>query len=151
MRHNILGRNYRYRWFYLSRNQSWRSEKASFSELVKEADLDWGAAWNEDSWKGVEKRIEEAHAFSIEKGFTLLIACLPVSFQVYADFLNDFPQRRLRGIAEKHNLPFVDCLPTLREHKDTPLFYDHCHLNEEGQNIVAKELSRYILNEGILR
>lgn len=151
MRHNILGRGYRYRWLYLSKNPKWKTDKQYFKELVEDANLDWGAAWNEDSWGIVEKNIQELNKFSVEKRFKLVVMCLPVSFQVYADFLDDTPQERIRAIVVRENIPFLDLLPQLRRNNKLNLFYDHCHLNAEGQNIVAQELYRFLIANKLLQ
>lgn len=145
MRHNMLGAGYRYRWFYLSKNPKWRTDRVYFKKMVEEANLDWGAAWNENSWGIIESNVQELKKFSEEKNFKLLIACFPVSFQVYADFLDDTPQKNIMGITTKNNIPFLDLMPKLRENNRIKLFYDHCHLNVEGQRIVAEELAKYIL------
>lgn len=151
MRHNILGKGYRYRWLYLSKNPKWKSDKQYFKELVEEANLDWGAAWEESSWGIVERNIQELNKFSVENGVKFIVMCLPVSFQVYADFLDDIPQKRIRAIMEKGNIPFLDLLPKLRQDNKINLFYDHCHLNADGQNIVAQELSRFLITNKLLQ
>jgi len=63
--------------------------------------------------------------------------CLPVSFQVYADFLDDAPQKRIKAITEKENIPFLDLLPKLRQDNKMNLFMTICHLNADGQYIVS--------------
>lgn len=39
----------------------------------------------------------------------------------------------------KNNLPFVDLTRTLP--KDTSVFYDDCHFNENGSRLVAKAIT----------
>ncbi|MFA4889287.1 MAG: SGNH/GDSL hydrolase family protein [Candidatus Omnitrophota bacterium] len=146
MRHNILGKSYRYRWLYMSKTDKWKKDPVYFGDMAKEADLDWGAAWNEDSWEVIKKNIMELKKTAIEKDFNLLIACLPVSFQVYSDFLDTRPQDKIASIALSENIKFIDLLPALRRNNKLALFYDHCHLNAEGQRIVAGDLAEYILN-----
>jgi len=150
MRHNILGKGYRYRWLYLSKNPKWKSDKEYFNKLAEEANLDWGAAWDEGSWGIVEKNIEELNKFTRENGIKFMVMCLPVSFQVYAGFLDDTPQKRIRAIAEKEGIPFLDLLPQLRKNNKSNLFYDHCHLNSEGQHIVAQKLYQFLVTQKLL-
>ncbi|MFH1239561.1 MAG: hypothetical protein V1653_05550, partial [bacterium] len=69
MRHKILGKGYRYRWYELSKNPLWKKDKAYFMKMVDEADLDWGAAWNNDSWMTVEQKVNEFKNLSVEKNF----------------------------------------------------------------------------------
>lgn len=151
MRHGILGKGYRYRWFYLSKNPKWKNDKEYFKKLIEEANLDWGAAWNDNSWNSVESKIEELKEFSKKNNFKLLIACFPVSFQVYTDFLDDIPQRRIANIASKLNILFLDLLPKLRRKNEIALFYDHCHLNIPGQRIVSEELARFIIDNKLMQ
>lgn len=42
----------------------------------------------------------------------------------------------------KNNLPFVDLTLTLP--KDTSVFYDDCHFNENGARLVAQEVAKFI-------
>lgn len=151
MRHNILGKGYRYRWFYLSRNPQWKSNKEYFKKLVEEANLDWGAAWDDGSWGIVEKNVRELSKLSLEKGFKLVVMCLPVSFQVYADFLDGSPQERLRAITNNENIHYLDLLPKIRQNNKLNLFYDHCHLNAEGQYIVAQGLYQFLITNKLLK
>lgn len=146
MRNNLLGKGYRYRWLYLSKNPQWIKDRAYFRRMISEANLDWGAAWEDDSWGMVNRNIDELKSISREKGFKLFIVCFPVSFQVYAEFLEDIPQRRLADICAKSNILFLDLLPKLRENNNSALFYDQCHLNIAGQSIVSEELARFIIN-----
>lgn len=146
----ILGKGYRLRWFYLSKDTKWKYEPEYFRDMVKEADLDWGAAWNDNSWGIVRQKIKEIKQLSVKRGFKFIIVCLPVSFQVEAEFVDDFPQKRLMSITGQEEVFFVDMLPALRENNNRPLFYDHCHLNEEGQRLVAEELTEYIIQHKLL-
>lgn len=143
-KHNILGKRYRHRWFYLSQNPRWKTDPAYFKEMIEEADLDWGAAWKEGSWQLVEQQLLELKRLAADNNFILVLACFPVSFQVYALDSDTLPQKKIKSITQEKNIYFIDLLPELRKHNQEQLFYDHCHLNAKGQRIVAQELAQYL-------
>ena len=151
MRSGVLGKGYRYRWFYLYRNPRWKSDREYFAKMVRDANLDWGAAWDECSWPGIDKSIKELKDFADSYRVKLIIICFPVSFQVYADFLDDYPQKKIEAIAREYNIPFLDVLAQFRNNNKVDLFYDHCHLNVEGRYLVAGELAKFILDNKFIQ
>ena len=83
-----------------------------------------------------------AQAHSI-KGWSkkFAVVLFPVSAQVttnLADPFIDYPQRQLSAFANAANMQFFNLLPDLKRHKNLRLFVDQCHLNREGNRIVAK-------------
>jgi hypothetical protein len=73
------------------------------------------------------------------------VAALPVSFQVYAERLDDAPQREIEARARRLCYGFLDLLPALRRHRDLDLFFDHCHLRENGNQIVGQTVAERLL------
>jgi hypothetical protein len=113
-------------------------------KLAKLAQYDWGAAWEKDSWEIVDDRLAALKSLSREHGFEVAVVAFPVSFQVYADFLETYPQERLREIATKYDFGFVDLLPVLRQHTDKKLFFDQCHPGVSANAIIGEEIADYL-------
>jgi lysophospholipase L1-like esterase len=122
----------------------WHGDRQEFMKLAKLAQYDWGAAWEKDSWEIVDDRLAALKSLSREHGFEVAVVAFPVSFQVYADFLETYPQERLREIATKYDFGFVDLLPVLRQHTDTKLFFDQCHPGVSANAIIGEEIADYL-------
>ena len=136
----------RFGWLKKQKTLPWKSDREAFLELAKSAKYDWGSAWEDDSWKVIEKGFKELKELSDKYEFKVLVNILPVSFQVYADYLEDMPQRKVIEISESLGFKTLDLLPVLRKHKDKDLYYDQCHPKKVGNEIVAEALSTYLLH-----
>jgi lysophospholipase L1-like esterase len=125
----------------------WQDDRQGFLKLVTLARYDWGAAWVPESWEIVDDRLEVLKALSREHDFKVAVVAFPVAFQVYASFVEAYPQERLRGIAGKHDFGFVDLLPVLREHSNERLFFDQCHPRIRANAIIAEAIAYYLRAE----
>lgn len=130
-------------WVGADRALNWREDPKEFMQLTEMARYDWGAAWQPSSWKIIEPEFTRLAQLSLIHGFRVLLAALPVSFQVYADFVEDSPQKQLALLASRFEFSFLDLLPVLRQHRQEELFYDQCHLRPLGHEIVAEELAGF--------
>lgn len=145
LRRWISGRgDQRFAWILDLRRLPWMTERPAFLELAGRARHDWGAAWDPGSWAAIEAQLDRLDALARTHGFRVALACLPVAFQVYAQFLEDGPQREMAERARRRGLPFLDLLPVFREHRGRNLFFDHCHPNEEGNDLVARALAPFV-------
>ena len=124
-------------------------DRNDFIKLAYIAEGGWGAAWNDGSWNIVETYFQKLAMLSEEHGFKVIIAVMPVSFQVYADFLEDTPQRKLKEKAQKLNFYFIDLLPILRGHRQQKLFFDQCHPKANANDIIGRAISDYLESEVI--
>jgi len=136
-----------YEWLSMPIPKDWSTNRDSFLEYAYAARHDWGAAWQPKSWEIVERQFSRLRAHAAAHGFDVLMAAFPVAFQVNADYVEDYPQRRLAALCEQSSFPFLDLLPVLRTHRDKDLFFDHCHYNEEGNEVIAEALARFIRAE----
>jgi hypothetical protein len=131
----------------------YRTSPEAFNAMAVAAFDDWGAAWSDSVWREVLepllwglKRVTDRH------GLRLFVLCFPVSHQVDAQHPADFPQRRLREIAARMEVPMGDMLPHLRaaaRASNEPLFYDHCHYTPRGSAIVAEATWAFLRANGI--
>lgn len=143
-KNKLVRQNFRFGWIQMAKNNEYVKDKKSFFALAKAANLDWGAAWEDSSWPMVEKYLAKMKKVAEEKNIQLAVVCFPVSFQVYADFLENTPQEKLKNICQSMGIDYLDLLPVFRGHKDQALFYDHCHPNIEGNKLIARELYTYV-------
>jgi len=140
----LIRENFRFGWIDLAKDGRWRDDPDEFMELVQEADLDWGAAWDGESWLIVEEYLSKMKGLSEEEGFRLAVVCFPVSFQVDAGFIMDHPQQELSRICQRLDIEFFDLLPCMRMYNNTRIFYDHCHLNLAGNEVSAECIKDFL-------
>jgi len=140
----LVRENFRFGWIDLAQEERWRDDPDGFMELVWEADLDWGASWEQESWVMVEEYLLKMKDLSEVQGFRLAVVCFPVSFQVEAGSIYDYPQQELGRICERLGLEFFDLLPCMRMYNSTRLFYDHCHLNLAGNEVSAECMKDFL-------
>jgi len=125
----------------------WRKDRAAFNRLICDAALDWGGAWSEVSWAKMEPVLERFRDVCRARGIRLVFVAFPVRFQVESDFVDDFPQRRLKALARRLDLDVLDLLPLLRRDyrsMRSPLFYDDCHFTPAGHKLVAPWIHDFI-------
>lgn len=147
----------RMRWIngqYQFRN--WQTDEGEFRSLVDLAADDWGAAWQPDSWKIVEKKLTELSRLSLQYGFSVILIAFPVKFQVKTVFVVNQPQAQLKRLAENYGFRFLDLLPALRsvnlmdDAMGAPdrqeLFLDQAHLSTYGNKIVGLKIASFLKN-----
>ena len=120
---------------------------SEFLQVVKEAQFDWGAAWNVSLDTNVFPTLTEIRDEYARKGVRTAVALFPVSLQVYTILRGPFigsPQRRLAKFANAENIPFFDLLPSLKEHNNLRPYADPAHLNRAGNRIVADTIYPFL-------
>jgi len=140
-------RKERFQWIGLEKGMNWKSNRDDFIHLASLAKHDWGAAWEEDSWEVVESNLDRLKALSLEHDFEVAVIVFPVSFQVYADFIEDSPQRALKEKALERGFKQFDLLPLLRENNKVELFYDYCHPMKKTNDIIGKSVAEFLEKE----
>ncbi|RIL08651.1 MAG: hypothetical protein DCC75_08345, partial [Proteobacteria bacterium] len=106
----------RFGWRSLTGELNWSSDREAFLKLAGSAEFDWGTAWQAESWVKTRGELLHLKELALRHKFEVLIVALPVSFQVYADFVEDYPQRELQRISAELGFSFLNLLPALREH-----------------------------------
>lgn len=130
-------------WVSAQNKLDWAHNRGEFMKLVDLARFDWGAGWQEDSWKLVDWELTRLSQLSQTYHFRVALAVFPVSFQVYADFMDDAPQKKLRQLAGSLGFEVLDLLPALRGSKSLDLFLDQCHLTPAGHKLVADKMTSW--------
>jgi hypothetical protein len=135
----------RFAWIHAFRTLPWADDREAFQKLTALARYDWGAAWTDEAWPVLGAELDRLQTLSQQHGFEVAGVAFPVSFQVYAKFLDDEPQRRMAGEAKRRGFAYLDLLPMLRAHTDQDLFFDQCHPREATNDMIGKELARFLL------
>ena len=133
-------------WTSAMNKLNWSSDRRTFLRLAGLAKYDWGAAWDPASWEVIDRGLEELQALSERNNFTVVVAALPVAFQVYAAFLEDTPQRILREKVKRRGFFFLDLLPFLRKYRkeEKDLYYDWCHPTGKTADFIARVLAGFL-------
>lgn len=135
----------RFSWISQYKTTPWQTDRRAFVQLAGLAKYDWGAGWEPDFDTVAAPYLDDIRSLAGANNFKVLVAAFPVWFQIYADFVEDAPQQQLRKASTGRGFAFLDLLPVLREHRDTKLLFDHCHPNEYGNELIAKEIAQALL------
>ena len=124
-----------------------RSDGDGFYRQVLDSFSDWGGAWSPHMWDYIQPLFAELKLRSEERGFRVVVVGFPALPQVEAEALHDYPQQRLRAVADQLDLPLLDLLPIFRARHHTgagKLFYDQCHHTPYGNQVIAESIYRFI-------
>jgi lysophospholipase L1-like esterase len=139
----------RFAWTSRSNSLDWQHDRDAFRSLVHLARYDWGSAWLDSSWRVVEGEFLRLRKLADRHRFEVLVVVFPVSFQVYSDFVDDKPQRLLAEAAAAHEFDHMDVLPLLRQHRESELFFDHCHPRVLANALIGKAIADHLLESGL--
>ncbi len=134
----------RFAWKSLLDTTPWKTDPQAFRALAAAAPFDWGSAWNEDSWSTVERGVQKIQELTQRHGARLGVVIMPVKYQVVADFKDDLPQQRAGAILSRLGIPYMSLLDLEREYRTEDIFYDWCHPNERGNEIIAPAIENFI-------
>jgi hypothetical protein len=134
----------RFGWKSLVDTTPWSTDPKAFRALAAAAPFDWGSAWNDDSWATVERGFKKIQELTHSRGARFGVIIMPVKYQVDAEFKDDAPQQRAGEILRKLGIPYLSLLDLEREHRSEEIFYDWCHPNERGNEIIAPAIERFI-------
>lgn len=126
----------------------WKDSPSDFSKLAELAQYDWGSAWKDSSWQEIAPHFERLKRLSSEKHFQVMVVAFPVLYQLEAKDLDDHPQKELEKLAEKNGFSFFDLIPALRKPDPERFFFDHCHPNELGNQVIAVALAQALMRSG---
>jgi lysophospholipase L1-like esterase len=131
----------RFAWLERQHRLPWKTDRDALRELAWSARYDWGAAWDQDSWATIDREFGRLEALARAHGFAVSIVIFPVSYQVYADYLDDAPQAEAKKLASRHGFRSFDLLPALRAHRTENLFFDQCHPRPDASALIAREIA----------
>jgi len=107
----------------------------------------------ENGWKEVETSIGEMRSLGEKHGFQLLVVLFPMADEVIGGYPNATYRARLREMAERYEIHFVDLLGPFKTSSDDfgPLFIEwDGHPNARGYEIAAREIGKFLLSNGVV-
>lgn len=113
---------------------------------------DFYLAWKHYGWDHARALIREMHSLLNQKGVSLVVLVFPISDQVSDEFrkLDQayvlYPQRKIREICEEYAIPMLDLTEAIYMEGGITLFRDYLHLNGQGNDVVANELQKYVVD-----
>ncbi len=133
-------------WTEAMNRVNWKGDRAIFLELASLAQYDWGAAWQTASWKVIDRELGRLKELSQEHGFAVAIVAFPVAFQVYADFVEDAPQKLLGEKAADLGFAYLDLLPLLRQYRtrEKDVYFDWCHPTAKTNDMIGKTVAAFL-------
>ncbi len=128
------------------------TNRRAFYQEVSDNIGDWGSGWSEQLWYAMSPLFQRFRRLADEHDFEPLILVFPVALQARAEFLEDYPQRRIKQVARDLDIPILDVLPIVRRASDKDaLFYDHCHYTPLGNRVIAEEILQFIQQNANVR
>lgn len=119
--------------------------------------MDFYLAWKPYGWKHSEVLIAEMKDILSKKDIQFNIITFPVSDQVDKTILSFdekyvlYPQSKIKEIAKKNNIPFYDLTKDIQNNGDLKLYKDYLHFNKNGNDVVAKKLTQYLLTKKLFQ
>ena len=117
---------------------------------------DFFLAWKDYGWYHTRELIGAMRDLLAESGIRMLIVIFPVSEQVIPAVraLDEeqvlYPQSRIKEICESYDIPCLDLTNQIFDGGGASLYRDYLHLNGAGNDIVAKELTRFLMKNRFL-
>lgn len=112
----------------------------------------WNLPWRQDSWPAFEAEIRKIKQSAGQGGGRLLLMMVPFGLQFDKRLLAAereavlVPQREMAKVCRSVGVPLLDLFPAIEEAGGSSNFYDTVHLTAAGQQLVAEELTRKLLN-----
>ena len=113
---------------------------------------DFYLAWKHYGWDHARALVRDMHSLLRQQGVPLVVLVFPVSDQVNEEYRNldqayvFYPQRKIREICEEYAIPMLDLTEAIYREGGIKLFRDYLHLNERGNDVVANELQKYLVD-----
>lgn len=113
---------------------------------------DFYLAWKEHGWIKTKKLLKEMNDLLKERNIRFIVVSFPVSEQLYPIKSEKdkeyvfFPQRKLKEICNLFHIQYFDLTKALYKNGGPTLYYDYLHLSSQGNDVVDKELTNYLIN-----
>ena len=120
---------------------------------VYNAAMDFGLAWNPEAWEILAEQTEVFALAADEAGHEFAVFLFPVDYQPKGTIEPAVPQQHFATMCRSLDLTCLDLLPALRDtwqSGDRDLYYDHCHLTPNGNQVVAEKLADWLVARGMV-
>jgi lysophospholipase L1-like esterase len=132
----------RFAWIPAVESLNWKENESDFKKLTELAQYDWGAAWQDSAWMKTRQDFAKLKEASKSYDFQVWIAALPVTFQLQTSFATDYPQKKLSELSKEFGFGYVDTAEALKQANPSALYFDHCHPNAQGNEVIAEVLAK---------
>lgn len=112
---------------------------------------DFYLAWKEFGWRDAERLLKEMKTLLQERNVEFRLVIYPVSDQTDTAYLDlnrsyvRYPQTRISGICQELHIVCFDLTEVLEKEGGRVLFRDYLHLNQRGNDIVAREVTKFLI------
>jgi lysophospholipase L1-like esterase len=134
----------RFAWIEFSKREGWKNSREEFETFLELARFDWGAAWTLDGQEKTAQDLLTLQKLSDMHAFKVALVAFPVLFQLQTKFDSSSPQAWLQKEALKLKFDYFDLLPVLKNTKAQELYFDHCHPNRAGNQLIGNELAKWL-------
>jgi hypothetical protein len=113
---------------------------------------DFYLAWKKHGWRHTAMLLKEMKSLLEGQDIAFRIVIYPISDQLDPAYLEIapnyvlYPQQRIRSICQDLEIPFLDLTAFLEKEGGQSLFRDYLHLNERGNDIVAREVTEFLIS-----
>jgi len=127
-------------------------DRSAFYHEVLEQLHDWGGSFSDQHWDYMAPLFHRFRDLAEQHDFQPLILIFPVDLQIYAEFTEDYPQRKVAAIARSLDIPVLDLLSILRKiEQPQRLLHDHCHYTTLGDDVLSQEILAFIQDNSVIR
>jgi lysophospholipase L1-like esterase len=115
--------------------------------------IDVRNAWLDDPWVTIEDQLQQAMALGRSEGFRVFLVGVPLAVQYDAGYLardREYvlkPQRKLKEICERLNIPYYDVYPDLGP---SDFIADGLHLTANGRRVAGEKIAAFLERSGLL-
>lgn len=118
---------------------------------------DFCLAWKDYGWSKTKALIGEMQELLKDRNIQLMVIIYPISDQVDDTYLVIdkeyvlYPQKRIKRICNDYHIRYLDLTEPLYRKGGTKLYKDYLHLNNKGNDIVASEVTRYLIDNTLIK
>ena len=113
---------------------------------------DFYLAWKKFGWRTTKKLLMEMKSLLEVRNIAFRIVIYPISDQTDPTYLEIdrnyvlYPQKMIKSICQDLEIPFLDLTEFLEQEGGRSLFKDYLHLNGRGNDIVAREVTKFLIS-----
>ena len=114
---------------------------------------DFRTAWMDESWPVIEAQLREIVDLGQKSGFRVFLVAIPFAEQLRKDYMArdaayvTKPQRYLREICGRLQIPYLDLLPFLNRQLFVP---DLVHLTPGGRDVAGQQMASFLKEQGLI-
>jgi lysophospholipase L1-like esterase len=114
---------------------------------------DFYLAWKDFGWRNTKILLREMKSLLEARKVEFRIVIYPVSDQTDPAYLEIdrnyvlYPQKMIKSICQDLQISFLDLTEYLEREGGQGLFKDYLHMNKQGNDIVAREVTKFLITD----